>query len=127
MIDAKTDRVPCKIEEPSDAVETSLAENTIRAAMHPADEFVAMAALIDGGAAIGDVATRFGTSERHVRQRLRLGKLAPELLDAFRAGDIGLEAVTAFYARRRSSLTAHRLELSSRTIRIFRRTGSGIS
>jgi ParB family chromosome partitioning protein len=96
VIDAKTYQVSCKIEEPADAVETSLAENTIRAAMHPADEFVAMAALIDGGAAIGDVATRFGTSERHVRQRLRLGKLATELLDAFRAGDIGLEAVTAF-------------------------------
>ena len=96
VIDTKTYRVPCKIEEPADAVETSLAENTIRAAMHPADEFVAMAALIDGGAAIGDVATRFGTSERHVRQRLRLGKLAPELLDACRAGDIGLEAITAF-------------------------------
>ena len=96
VIDTKTYRVPCKIEEPADAVETSLAENTIRAAMHPADEFVAMAALIDGGAAIGNVATRFGTSERHVRQRLRLGKLAPELLDACRAGDIGLEAITAF-------------------------------
>ena len=40
--------------------------------------------------------TRFGTSERHVRQRLRLGKLAPELLDAYRNGDIGLETVTAF-------------------------------
>jgi ParB family chromosome partitioning protein len=64
--------------------------------MHPADEFVAMAALIDDGATIEDVALRFGASERHVRQRLRLGKLAPELLDAFRAGDIGLEAVTAF-------------------------------
>ena len=90
------DKIPCKIEEPEDAAETSLAENTIRAAMHPADEFVAMAALIDAGATIEDVALRFGTSERRVRQRLRLGKLAPELLDAFRAGDIGLEAVTAF-------------------------------
>ena len=90
------DKIPCKIEEPEDAAETSLAENTIRAAMHPADEFVAMAALIDAGATIEDVALRFGASERHVRQRLRLGKLAPELLDAFRAGDIGLEAVTAF-------------------------------
>jgi ParB family chromosome partitioning protein len=90
------DKIPCKIEEPEDAAETSLAENTIRVAMHPADEFVAMAALIDAGATIEDVALRFGASERHVRQRLRLGKLAPELLDAFRAGDIGLEAVTAF-------------------------------
>ncbi len=88
--------VPCKIETPDDAVETSLAENTIRAAMHPADEFVAMAALIDSGITIDAVATRFGTSERHVRQRLRLGKLVPELLDAYRNGDISLETVTAF-------------------------------
>jgi ParB family transcriptional regulator, chromosome partitioning protein len=71
-------------------------ENTIRAAMHPADEFVAMAELIDAGHSIDAVATRFGTSERHVKQRLRLGKLAPELLDAFRAGDMGLDVVTAF-------------------------------
>ena len=88
--------VPCKVETPDDAVETSLAENTIRAVMHPADEFVAMAALIDGGATIDAVATRFGTSERHVKQRLRLGKLAPELLDAYRNGDISLDVVTAF-------------------------------
>jgi len=95
VIDPDT-KVPCKVEQPEDAVETSLMENTVRAAMHPADEFVAMAALIDAGATIDAVATRFGTSDRHVRQRLRLGKLAPELLDAFRAGDISLEVVTAF-------------------------------
>jgi ParB family chromosome partitioning protein len=88
--------VPCLVKKPAAAVETSLMENTVRAAMHPADEFVAMAALIEAGATIEDVATRFGTSERHVRQRLRLGKLAPELLDAFRAGDISLEVVTGF-------------------------------
>jgi ParB/RepB/Spo0J family partition protein len=88
--------VPCLIEAPDEALETSLMENTIRAAMHPADEFVAMAGLIDAGATIEAIALRFGVSERHVRQRLRLGKLAPELLDAFRAGNIGLEAVTAF-------------------------------
>jgi ParB family chromosome partitioning protein len=64
--------------------------------MHPADEFVAMAELIEAGAAIGEIAKRFGASERHVKQRLRLGKLAPELLDAYRAGDINLETVTAF-------------------------------
>jgi ParB family chromosome partitioning protein len=89
-------KIPCKIEAPADAIETSLAENTIRAGMHPADEFVAMAALIDDGATIEAAAARFGTSERHVRQRLRLGKLAPELLDAYRAGKISLETVTAF-------------------------------
>ena len=95
VIDADA-KVPCKIREPEDAIETSLAENTIRAAMHPADEFVAMAALIDGGATIDEVAKRFGTSERHVKQRLRLGKLAPELLDAYRNGAVSLDVVTAF-------------------------------
>jgi ParB family transcriptional regulator, chromosome partitioning protein len=88
--------VPCLVREPEASVETSLMENMVRAAIHPADEFVAMAALIDGGASIDDVAKRFDTSERHVRQRLRLGKLAPELLDAYRNGDISLDVVTAF-------------------------------
>ena len=89
-------KVPCLVEEPEAALETSLIENTIRSAMHPADEFVAMASLIDAGEAIEAIAVRFGVSERHVRQRLRLGKLAPELLDAYRAGEISLETVTAF-------------------------------
>ena len=89
-------RVPCLVEEPEAALETSLMENRIRAALSPADEFVAMAALIDRGETVEAIATRFGVSERHVRQRLRLGKLAPELLDAYRNGDISLDVVTAF-------------------------------
>ena len=88
--------LPCLVEQPDAALETSLMENTVRAAMHPADEFAAMAALIDSGATVEAVAVRFGVSERHVRQRLKLGKLAPELLDAFRAGSVNLEVITAF-------------------------------
>jgi ParB family transcriptional regulator, chromosome partitioning protein len=89
-------RVPCLVEEPEAALETSLMENRIRVALSPADEFVAMAELIDRGETVEAVATRFGVSERHVRQRLRFGKLAPELLDAYRNGDISLDVVTAF-------------------------------
>jgi ParB family chromosome partitioning protein len=88
--------VPCLMRDADASIETSLMENTMRAAMHPADEFVAMAALIDGGATIDEVSKRFGTSERHVKQRLRLGKLAPELLDAYRHGDINLDVAEAF-------------------------------
>jgi ParB family transcriptional regulator, chromosome partitioning protein len=88
--------VPCLVEEPEAALETSLMENTVRAAMHPADEFAAMAALIDAGESVEAVATRFGVTERHVRQRLKLGKVAPELLDEFRAGKLSLEVMTAF-------------------------------
>jgi hypothetical protein len=78
------------------ALETSLMENTIRAATHPADEFVAMAALIDTSEKIETVAARFNITERHVPQRLRLSKVAPELLDEFHAGKLSLEAMTAF-------------------------------
>jgi len=88
--------VACLVEEPEAALETSLMENTVRAAMHPADEFVAMAALIDAGEKIEAITARFGVSERHVKQRLKLGKVAPELLDEFRAGKLSLEVMTAF-------------------------------
>jgi ParB family chromosome partitioning protein len=88
--------VPCLVEEPDAALETSLMENTVRAAMHPADEFAAMAALIDAGESVDAVATRFGVSERHVKQRLKLGKVAPELLDEFRVGKLSLDVMTAF-------------------------------
>ena len=70
-------KVPCLVEEPDAARETSLIENTVRAAMHPADEFAAMAALIDAGEPIEAAAIRFGVTERHVKQRLRLGTVAP--------------------------------------------------
>jgi ParB family transcriptional regulator, chromosome partitioning protein len=89
-------KVPCLVEAADEALETSLMENTIRAAMHPADEFVAMAALIDAGSTVEAVAARFGVPEQRVKQRLRLGKLAPELLDAYRDGSVSLEIIMAF-------------------------------
>ena len=59
-------KVPCLVEAPEAALETSLMENRIRAALSPADEFVAMAALIDTGETAEAVATRFGVSgSRH--------------------------------------------------------------
>ncbi|HJU19299.1 MAG TPA: ParB N-terminal domain-containing protein [Stellaceae bacterium] len=88
-------KVPCLIEEPEAALETSLMENCSHAAMNAADEFLAMAALIDSGQPVDAIARRFGVSEKHVRQRLRLGKVAPELLDEFRAGAFSLEILTA--------------------------------
>ena len=41
--------VPCQIVSDEHALEMSLAENTVRLAMHPADQFEAFAALIDQG------------------------------------------------------------------------------
>lgn len=89
--------IPCTIiATDTDASEISLAENVVREPMHPADEFEAFKALIDGGMPVADVAARFGVSENVVRQRLKLANVSPSLIAAYRAGEMTLEHVTAF-------------------------------
>ena len=90
--------VPCRMvgDDSAPESELSLAENVVRAAMHPADQVEAFASLADGGATVADIAARFGVAERLVEQRLRLGNAAPVLLDAYREGGIDLEVLTAF-------------------------------
>ena len=89
--------VPCRVVENSaNDSEISLAENVIRVAMHPADQVEAFGALALAGATVADIAANFGVSERTVEQRLRLGHVAPELLDAYREDRIDLATLKAF-------------------------------
>ena len=89
--------VPCRmIGDIVAAEEVSLAENSVRAAMHPADQVEAFRRLADAGSTAAAVAARFGVSERTVEKRLRLGNAAPVLLEAYRAGEIELETLMAF-------------------------------
>ena len=89
--------VPCLVAaDPDTAGELSLAENIVRIAMHPADQVVAFTKLADSGLPVAVIAARFGTSERLVEQRLRLGNVAPDLLDAYRSDEIDLEVLKAF-------------------------------
>ena len=89
--------VPCQVRSGNvEPAELSLAENVIRIAMHPADQVVAFAKLADAGQTVASIAARFGVSERIVEQRLSLGHVAPELLDAYRAGEIDLDVLKAF-------------------------------
>ena len=89
--------VPCRVVDAEAAPrELSLAENVVRVAMHPADQVEAFRSLADAGAAVSEIGARFGVSERTVERRLRLGGVAPELLDACRAGEIDLETLKAF-------------------------------
>lgn len=101
----KNHPVAVLIEEPEQALETSLAENLHRVAMNPADEFEAFATIIAGYADAGitsleeqvaNCARRFGVMPRHVEQRLRLADLHPEILAALRDNSIGLEAAKAY-------------------------------
>ncbi len=89
--------VPCLVVDGNaSSSELSLAENVIRIAMHPADQVIAFTKLTESGVTAAAIAARFGTSERLVEQRLRLGNAAPELLNAYRAGEIDLETLKAF-------------------------------
>ena len=89
--------VPCRmIGDIVAAEEVSLAENSVRAAMHPADQVEAFRRLADAGSTAAAIAARFGVSERTVAKRLRLGNAAPVLLEAYRAGEIDLETLMAF-------------------------------
>ncbi len=89
--------VPCRmIGDFVAAEEVSLAENSVRAAMHPADQVEAFRRLADAGSTAAAIAARFGVSERTVEKRLRLGNAAPVLLEAYRAGEIDLETLMAF-------------------------------
>jgi ParB family chromosome partitioning protein len=90
-------QIPCMLADGEiDPAELSLAENVVRAPMHPADQFEAFRLLIDDGASIGDVSARFGIAESVVAKRLKLGRLSPLILDAYRNGEIDLEDAQAF-------------------------------
>jgi ParB family chromosome partitioning protein len=90
--------VPVTIRDEGDteARDTSLITNVVRAGMHPVDEFEAFAALVDGGMPVADVAARYALDERQVRQRLALGQLAPKIREAWRAGEIDASQAKAF-------------------------------
>lgn len=89
--------VPCKIADGEiDATELSLAENAVRDDMHPADQFEAFRLLIDRGAPVEDVAARFGVTPTVVTQRLKLARVSPVILKAYRDEKLTLEEVMAF-------------------------------
>jgi ParB family chromosome partitioning protein len=88
--------VPCQVVADEHGLEMSLAENTVRLAMHPADEFEAFAALIDKGESAAQVAERFGVDESHVLKRMKLARVAPQLLKEYRNEGITLECLKAF-------------------------------
>ncbi|MFZ4164538.1 ParB/RepB/Spo0J family partition protein [Brevundimonas sp. NPDC058933] len=93
----RTHPVRVIVDAENDAHEISLDENMTREAMHPADQFEAFQRLAaEKGYGPEEIAARFGVSAHVVRQRLRLGSAAPELMAAYRAGTLALDQLTAF-------------------------------
>jgi ParB family transcriptional regulator, chromosome partitioning protein len=88
--------VPCLIVSHERAVQISLAENSGREEMHPADQFEAFKALIDAGQSVEHVAASFGVSPLIVQRRLKLANVSPEFIQLYRDDEITLEHLMAF-------------------------------
>ena len=89
--------IPCyTLPEGTDPTEIGLIENTIRAALHPADQFESFRQLAEKGMSLDTIAERFSVSRRTVEKRLLLARVAPELLEAYRADEMSLRALEAF-------------------------------
>ena len=91
----KTLNVPCRVVDADASTESSLAENTIRQAMHPADQFSAFQQLVSNGLPIEEIAARFGVTPTTVRQRLKLANVAPRLFGLYRTDEINLDQLMA--------------------------------
>jgi len=89
--------ISCKVDDSEiDGKELSLAANTLREQMHPADEFEAFRDMANNGSSTADIAARFGCDEAHVTRLLKLGRVSPVILKAYRADELKLDEVMAF-------------------------------
>ncbi len=85
------DPVPCLIMNDDDdaiAIEASLSENIDRLPMDEIDQYKAFTALQKTGLDVEEIASRFGVTERLVRQRLAIAKLYSPILTAYRKEEI---------------------------------------
>jgi ParB family chromosome partitioning protein len=91
--------VPCQVRAGSNGcslVEISLAENLVRAPLHPADQYDAFAALRAEGLSVDDIGARFGLTSGFVAQRLKLAAVSPRLMKEYREGKMTLDQLMAF-------------------------------
>jgi ParB family chromosome partitioning protein len=93
---AKNAPVPCIMKTDGIEEEDSLAENTMREALHPLDQFRAFKNLRERGLSIDDIAARFFVGAQVVRQRLKLAAASPKLLDLYVAEELSLDQLMAF-------------------------------
>ncbi|TLG72584.1 ParB/RepB/Spo0J family partition protein, partial [Methylocystis sp. B8] len=93
---AKNAPVPCIVKTEGIEEEDSLAENTMREALHPLDQFRAFKNLQDAGLSIDEIAARFFVGAQVVRQRLKLAAASPKILDLYVAEELTLEQLMAF-------------------------------
>jgi ParB family transcriptional regulator, chromosome partitioning protein len=74
-----------ELDDGSDPLAASAAENMARKAMHPVDTWRAMSSLVDGGKTVLGAAEALGIEERFARRLNMLGRLSPDMIEAIAA------------------------------------------
>jgi ParB family chromosome partitioning protein len=92
------EEIPVEIHEGDEhsARRATLALSITPRTLHPVAEFEAFAKLVDAGFDVPAIARDFALTERHVKQRLALGNLAPCVREAWRKGEISMDSAEAF-------------------------------
>ena len=91
--------VPCLVKKANaktSAIDDSLAENTVRLALHPLDQFKAFKRMIDDGITREEIADAYRTTPRYVTQRLRLASVSPALHELYAGDEMTLAMLEAF-------------------------------
>ncbi len=88
------DEVNCRIVSMDEALEMSLAENSGREAMHPADLVMAYRNLTDAGLAPDEIAPRFGVSPLTVKRYLKLTHVSPVMFTLYADDKMNFEQIS---------------------------------
>ncbi len=91
--------VPCIVRKSDTKIlaeDDSLAENLLRAGLHPLDQFRAFQDMLDKGMTEEEIAAAYLTTVQVVKQRLRLNAVSPVLRDAYAQESMTLDMLMAF-------------------------------
>ena len=95
QIDPETFEIEVKICTVAEAIEKSLAENSGREDLHPADQFRGFLAMKNEGKSIEEIATTFGVNEVTIERRLKLANVSPRLFELYESDDATLDQLMA--------------------------------
>ncbi|WP_336791803.1 ParB/RepB/Spo0J family partition protein [Gordonia malaquae] len=91
---AKIAVVPCHLRadltDPADQLAVMLSENGERTDLTAAEEATGVQAMLDLGESVSSIAKRTGMSRSRVTQRVKIGKLSPDVLDKVHAHGVTL-------------------------------------
>jgi len=128
----EAENIPCIVKEMTDeeAFDAMITENLQRKDVDPMEEAFAFSQLVAQGKTTEEIALRFGKSKRFVQERIKLGKLLPELKQKVTDGDMAVGAAfiickltedeqRSFYDRYKDDTEIEKYDAESFTDRLF--------